>query len=73
MTKIKYLKSICIPFENEENFSEDGYSVSVYECLGCHWRFIGDADRYDYGYDTESTEIPNFCPMCGKEIDEYID
>lgn len=43
------------------------------ECMNCHWRFIGDAQRYGYGYTSEGTDLVNFCPMCGKKIGKIVD
>jgi rubrerythrin len=46
-------------------------SLSLYECCACHWRFFGDVVRFGHeGFDSQSQEIPNFCPMCGREIEE---
>ncbi len=60
-TTIKLLKRITI--ENDE--------IKVYECNKCHWRFLGDCAKFGYEQSWEMmTEIPNYCPMCGSEIDD---
>lgn len=46
---------------------------NFYECTSCHWRFIGDAQRYNCGFTSEGTDLFNFCPMCGKEIEDVVD
>ncbi|RDY22862.1 hypothetical protein CHF27_011110 [Romboutsia maritimum] len=46
---------------------------NFYECVSCHWRFIGDAQRYNCGFIYEGTDLFNFCPMCGKKIEGVVD
>lgn len=41
--------------------------------MSCHWRFIGDCNREGYGYTCEGTQTPNYCPMCGRKIEDEID
>lgn len=44
---------------------------SFYECMSCHWRFIGDAQRIMCGGNSqESTDLVKYCPMCGKKIED---
>lgn len=44
---------------------------NFYECTNCHWRFVGDAQRFMHnGYTQESTDLVNYCPMCGKKIED---
>lgn len=42
--------------------------ISIFECYGCKWRFVGDCMRYDYGYTSDWTDTPKYCPMCGEKI-----
>lgn len=75
-TKVKVLKEIEVEILNPNEGEEDEslVSLSVYECGTCHWRFIGDVERYGYGYTSQSQQTPDFCPMCGREIeDEFIE
>ena len=62
---VKYLN-----VEIQDDSTEDSeMSFTILECTSCHWRFTGECQRYGYGYTSETTEEPNFCPMCGREID----
>lgn len=72
-TNIQLLKTMDIEILDEAINIPDFTTLGVYECCHCHWRFIGDCERYDYGYTSETTEVPNFCPMCGFEIEDYIE
>ena len=71
---VKFLKEMTL-----ENLSDDldddekTISLSAYECCKCHWCFIGDCERTGHGYDLEGTQMPNYCPMCGTKIKEYIE
>lgn len=43
---------------------------NIYKCNDCGWRFTGTCERYGHGYDEETVDTPNFCPMCGKKIED---
>lgn len=74
-TNIKIIKEMDIQIINEELENEENsyWSLSVLECTTCHWTFIGDVDRYGYGYTSESQDTPDYCPMCGRKIEELIE
>jgi rubrerythrin len=73
-TEIKFIKDMIVEITNEDlDDDERDISLSVYECCSCHWRFIGNASRCGYGYDSEDYQAPNYCPMCGKEITNCTD
>lgn len=69
-TKIKFITEIEATITNNDDIPEDekDIAVSIYECCKCHWRFFGESVRYGYGYDSESVQAPNYCPMCGAKI-----
>jgi rubrerythrin len=73
-TNIKLIKEMEVEIL-EEDLNEDDRFVaeSIYECCNCHWRFTGGYERYGYGgFTSESTDLPNYCPMCGLEIEDYF-
>lgn len=51
-----------------DNTTETSFSWSEYECTHCHVHFIGNiwSDHVD-------SEIPDFCPSCGHQIDGYTE
>lgn len=67
--KVKVVKEIEAITQNEEN---ENLLFGVLECGECRWKFIGDCERHGYGFTVESTDTPNFCPMCGSEIEGVI-
>ena len=69
-TKVKFLREIDVILQDEEiNEDERHTSFTACECMKCHWKFIGDCERHGYGYTSEGTQIPNYCPMCGTKFD----
>lgn len=68
-TNVKHVKEIEIIVEGQE----ESVIGNIYQCTKCNWRFIGECERYNCGYDSEGVDIPNYCPMCGKEIENCID
>jgi len=58
----------------DDDINEDDKVISqlICECTNCHWRFIGDCYRFGYGYTSQGTQIPNYCPMCGGKITDDI-
>ncbi len=72
-TKVKFLSEIDVVVQDEEIDEDDRHaSFTICECMKCHWRFVGDCHRFDYGYTSEGTQIPNYCPMCGTKIDDEL-
>lgn len=71
-TFIKFIKEIDSIITNE-NLEEDEKELNqtIYQCISCNWRFVGDCIRYGQGY-SEGVQTPNYCPMCGKEIKALI-
>jgi len=70
-TKAKFIKKI--EFEVCDNYlskSERQISLSMYECTSCHWRYYADIVRFGFGYNSEYKNKPNFCPGCGRKIDD---
>jgi uncharacterized protein YlbG (UPF0298 family) len=37
-----------LSFEDTDQ-NEEYTNATVYECQGCHWRFVADCFRFDYG------------------------
>lgn len=71
-TNIRFVAEIDAIITNDD-IDEKELNQSVYECCSCHWRFAGDCMRYDCGYDWEGVQTPNYCPMCGRKIDNLIE
>ena len=72
-TKVKFLKEIEAEISNydgELGEDENLMSLSLFECCSCHWRFIGVVERYGYGYDSEGRQTPDYCPVCGRKIED---
>lgn len=74
VTNVKFKKDWLVE-DQDEDVGEDEKlkSISIYECCSCHWIFAGDCERYGYGYTSQSTQTPNYCPMCGAKIEDCID
>ena len=74
MADVKIIEEVPMIL-NCEDIPEDDRFVSqvILECLSCHWRFTGNAIRYGYGYTYQTTECPNYCPMCGIKIDDLAE
>ena len=73
-TKIKIIKELEVELTGEEvDEDENLVSFLICECMNCHWRFTGDCNREGYGYTSQGVQTPNFCPMCGKELDDEIE
>jgi rubrerythrin len=73
-TKIKFIQEISVELLDEQIYEDEKItSFTVFECGNCHWRFIGDCARYGYGYTSEGTQAPNYCPMCGRKIKDELE
>ncbi len=73
-TKIKIIKELDVEILDEEIDKDERItSFLICECSSCHWRFAGDSKRYGYGYTSEGVQTPNYCPMCGKKIEDEIE
>lgn len=73
-TNIKLVEYMKIEILNEDLNEDDRFVIeSIYECCNCHWRFVGGYEKYGYGYTSESTDLPNYCPMCGCKIEDCIE
>lgn len=73
-TKIKIVRELDVMLTDDDiDDDEKSTSFLVCECMSCHWRFIGDCHRYGYGYTSQGTQTPDYCPMCGKKIDDEIE
>ncbi|CRF28900.1 Uncharacterised protein [Mycobacterium tuberculosis] len=75
--KVKFLHEIQAVREvegNPERYDDDDrdMSLTVCECMNCHWTFIGDCERQGYGYTNQGQQIPNYCPMCGSKFDDDL-
>lgn len=71
-TKVRYIGEMEATITNDDEIPEDerGISISIYECCKCHWRFFGDSERHGYSHDSEGVQTPNYCPMCGRKIED---
>ncbi|WP_432408294.1 hypothetical protein [Wukongibacter sp. M2B1] len=69
-TNIKFINEIDVDITTEDDNEPQIMTLSVYECEACHWRFVGDCNRYGHGYTSEGVQSPNYCPMCGERIKE---
>jgi DNA-directed RNA polymerase subunit RPC12/RpoP len=74
-TNIKLIKEMEIQITNEEfDDEEESFTTQlVLECMHCHWRFVGEVIRYGYGYTSEAQDTPNYCPMCGRKINDMLE
>lgn len=73
VTQVKLIGEIDAELKLEDVEEEERLtSFTMFECMKCHWRFIGDCERYGYGYTSEDTQCPNFCPMCGTKISDDL-
>lgn len=71
ITKVKFITEINAEIDNDEIPEDERFtSFSLYECFSCHWRFYGDIVRFGYGYDSEGKQTPDYCPGCGKKIED---
>lgn len=69
-TRVKFVGNLeATVFDDGLN---DVITISSYECMKCHWIFYGDCVRNWHGYTSQLTEVPNFCPMCGSEIEDVV-
>ena len=65
--KVKWIGEGLLDNDSWEEFA----SVSVLKCELCKWIFYGNPFYLDHSsFDSISQDIPNFCPICGGEIDE---
>ena len=70
-TKVKLIKKIEFEVcDNKLSKNERHISLSMYECMSCHWRFYADIVRFGFGYNSEYKNKPDFCPGCGRKIDD---
>jgi rubrerythrin len=72
-TKVKILKEIeaeISSFDGDIGEDDRFMSLTIHECTTCHWRFIGEVERYGYGYDSQGQQTPDYCPMCGRKIED---
>lgn len=70
-TSVKLLKKIEFDVcDNKLSGDERHISLSMYECVSCHWQFYADIVRFGYGFNSEYQQKPNFCPGCGRKIDD---
>lgn len=72
ITKVKFLREIEAERKDIEDPDERGMSLTVCECMHCHWTFIGDCERTGHGFTCEGTQVPNYCPMCGSKFDDDL-
>ncbi|MDX8367893.1 hypothetical protein [Cytobacillus sp. IB215665] len=72
--KVKFQKELEVVIQDDEIDEEDRLtSFTILECMGCHWIFNGDCERFGYGFTSQSTQIPNYCPMCGSKLEGEIE
>lgn len=72
-TDIKLINELEVEIQNEDTYDDERFTTfMVFECMSCHWRFIGDVSRSGYGYTCEGQDTPDYCPMCGREIGELV-
>ena len=73
-TAVKFLNELDVEIADDEIPEDERLiSISVYECCTCHWKFFGDCERTGYGFTLEGTQTPNYCPMCGRKINDCIE
>lgn len=71
---VKFITELDVDLTNEDIEDDDrATSFTIYECCKCHWRFVGECNRYGYGYTSEGVQTPNYCPMCGGKIEDCIE
>lgn len=69
-TKIKFLNEYLLEIHDESvDFDDSLISLSLYECDICYWRFYGDSERC-VGHVSQAQQAPNYCPMCGRKIED---
>ncbi|MED1948974.1 hypothetical protein [Brevibacillus centrosporus] len=72
-TKVKFIKELDAILQDEDMDEDEAFvSFTILECMTCHWKFIGDCQRHGYGFTSEGTQVPNYCPMCGTKIDDEM-
>jgi rubrerythrin len=70
-TKAKLIKKIEFEVCDDKLSKNERYiCLSMYECTSCHWRFYADIVRFGFGYNSEYKDKPDFCPGCGRKIDD---
>lgn len=68
-TIVKFIKELDFILQDEEVDERDRKtSLTLCECMKCHWKFIGGCERHG-----EGVQIPYFCPMCGSKISEILE
>lgn len=73
-TKIKFLRELDVMLQDDDIDEDERItSFAVCECVKCHWRFIGDCERYGYGFTSQGVQIPDYCPMCGSKIEDTLE
>jgi len=71
--KVKFLHEIEAVRQGVDIDDESrDMSLTVCECMNCHWMFIGDCVCEGYGYEIQGQQIPNYCPMCGSKFDDDL-
>lgn len=72
-TKVKFIREIEALWQGVDTDDESrDMSLTVCECMNCHWAFIGDCERQGYGFTNQGVQVPNFCPMCGSKFDDEL-
>lgn len=72
-TKVKLVKELDAILQDDDLNEDEAFtSFTIYECMSCYWMFIGDCERHGYGYTSEGTQMPNYCPMCGTKIEDEL-
>ncbi|MEE3950730.1 hypothetical protein [Peribacillus frigoritolerans] len=72
--KVKFIREIDVVLQDEEiDEDERNTSFTVYECMKCHWKFVGDCERHGYGFTSEGVQAPDYCPMCGAKISDTLE
>lgn len=71
--KVKFLREVDVELQ-DSSIDEDSRrtSYTACECMKCLWQFIGDCQRFGYGYTSEGVQIPNYCPMCGSKFEDEL-
>lgn len=73
-TIVKFLGEMTVEIQDKEISNDERViALSTWECQKCLWGFFGDCERHGFGYNSEGTQVPNFCPMCGAKIESCID
>ncbi|MEK3784116.1 hypothetical protein [Paenibacillus sp. FSL R5-0810] len=71
--KVKFIREIEALRQGVDTDDESrDMSLTVCECMNCHWTFIGDCERQGYGFTNQGVQVPNFCPMCGSKFDDDL-